>query len=98
VYVVTLKTGYVMNTRSVTIPKLPPPPPRQAQKRSAFSSSLQVRRRPSAVTSVSSWSASQVRPCLREMNPTPPPSVMPAMPTVGQDPEGIAASSCQSRS
>src|SRR5712691_6505589 len=34
-YVDTVDTGCVANVNSVTMPKFPPPPPRQAQKRSA---------------------------------------------------------------
>src|SRR5918999_4583569 len=40
----------VCRARLVTIPKLPPPPPRQAQKRSSLLSAVTWRTRPSAVT------------------------------------------------
>src|SRR5919204_3867360 len=84
--VLTLLTGWVLNVRLVTIPKFPPPPPRQAQKRSEFSWSLQTRTCPSAVTIVSCSRLSEVSPNLRPDQPCPPPSVSPAIPTVGQEP------------
>ena len=49
-----------------------------------------VRCRPSAVTIPSETTLSAVVPNAREANPTPPPSASPAMPTVGQEPVGIA--------
>ena len=45
---------------------------------------------PSAVTICTSSRLSQVRPEARAVTPMPPPSVSPAMPTVGQDPPGTA--------
>src|SRR5439155_12573993 len=49
----TRETGVVLNVKSVAMPKLPPPPPRLAQKRSAFRPGEQTRAPPSAVASVS---------------------------------------------
>src|ERR1700719_2599301 len=42
--------GWVVKVNEVTTPKLPPPPPRQAQKRSALVPALAVLTWPSAVT------------------------------------------------
>src|SRR5580704_10105156 len=42
--------GWVRYVNEVTTPKLPPPPPRQAQNRSEFWLASQVRTCPSAVT------------------------------------------------
>src|SRR5438128_2244850 len=53
VKVATVETGLGLNRNEVAIPKLPPPPPRQAQNRSAFSAAEQTRALPSAVTIVS---------------------------------------------
>ena len=61
------------------MPKLPPPP-RIAQKRSGFSSSLAVTNSPSAVTTSAERRLSTVAPCFRISQPMPPPSVRPAMP------------------
>lgn len=68
------------------------PPPRSAQNRSGSLSALHVRMVPSGSTTSALTSRSQVRPSCRESTPTPPPRVMPAMPTVGQLPEGSALS------
>ena len=65
--------------KSVTTPKLPPPP-RSPQKRSAFSLSEACTMEPSAVTTWHERSASIARPVLRIRWPIPPPSVSPAMP------------------
>ena len=86
----TLETGCVRRTRCVTTPKLPPPPPRQAQYRSGFSVAEQFRWRPSAVTIPSETTLSLVVPNAREARPTPPPSASPPIPTVAHDPAGIA--------
>ncbi|MGZ6787263.1 MAG: hypothetical protein ACXVEL_13035, partial [Nocardioidaceae bacterium] len=72
----------------MTTPRLPPPPPREAQNRSGSRSAWTCRSRPSAVTTVSSSSASQVSPKARDSTPTPPPRVSPAAPTDGQVPVG----------
>ena len=69
----------------VTMPKLPPPP-RSAQNRSAFSSSLACTSVPSAVTMSAEIRLSQVRPCVRARWPSPPPSVKPAIPVLDTRP------------
>ena len=78
--------------KSVTIPKLPPPPPRHAQKRSALCRASQVSSRPSAVTIRATTTLSRGRPELRATRGrSPPPSARPPMPTVGHEPAGIVA-------
>ena len=82
----------------MTTPKLPPPP-RSAQKRSGFSSALAVTSSPSAVTSSNDSTLSQLSPCLRTSQPTPPPSVSPATPVLETTPTGTASPwRCVSRS
>ena len=54
--------GWVRNVNEVTTPKLPPPPPRQAQNRSELVLALAVRSWPSAVTICSDGRLSQVSP------------------------------------
>lgn len=88
--VATVAIAAVLNVYSVAMPKLPPPPPRLAQYRSAFSRGEQVRTRPSAVTSVRDRRLSLAVPSLRDRKPMPPPS-WPPIPTVAQLPAGIAA-------
>ena len=78
----------VANVYSVTTPKFPPPPPRQAQNRSAFCAALARTVLPLARTTLTAWRASQVRPYLRSSKPMPPPSVRPETPTVAQVPVG----------
>src|ERR1035438_7346278 len=56
---------WVRNVNAVAIPKLPPPPPRQAQYRSLWLDELQVRTVPSGVTVVTDSSASLVSPYAR---------------------------------
>src|SRR6516164_5489474 len=82
--------GRVVKVNEVTTPKLPPPPPRQAQNRSGLVLALHVLSWPSAVTICRDFTLSLVRPYARDTTPTPPPRVSPAMPTVGQDPPGTA--------
>ena len=74
---------------SVTTPKLPPPP-RTAQKSSAFSSALAVTRSPSASTTSAASRLSIVRPYPRVRWPIPPPSVSPPTPVVEMIPHGTA--------
>ena len=81
----------IFRRKSVTIPKLRPPPPRQAQNRSAFCFSSQVSSFPSAVTIRSDSTASEVVPSFREARPTPPPSARPPRATVAHEPAGIVA-------
>ena len=52
----------VLNVNDVTTPKLPPPPPRSAQNRSASCVASQVTTVPSASTTCADTSWSQVRP------------------------------------
>ncbi len=47
---VMLRAGWALNVKDVATPKLPPPPPRHAQKRFGSRSVSQVRDFPSAVT------------------------------------------------
>src|SRR5581483_11493275 len=82
-------TACVRNANEVAIPKLPPPPPRQAQKRSGCAST--TRTLPSAVTICTESRLSEARPHAREASPKPPPSTCPPIPTVGHEPAGIAA-------
>ena len=84
------------------MPKLPPPPPWQAQNRSGCSSGLTRSASPAAVTTSVSSSWSQVSPKCRLLNPKPPPSSSPLTPTVGHRPLGTARPvparpSCRSR-
>src|SRR5882762_7113974 len=65
--------GSVLNVNEVTMPKLPPPPPRSAQNRSGSESAEAVRSWPSAVTTRTERTRSQVRPNLRASTPMPPP-------------------------
>ena len=83
-------TGYSLNVKDVATPKLPPPPPLQAQNSSGRVRASQVTVCPEAVTSSAAMSWSEVSPNFRELRPTPPPNVSPATPTVGQDPAGMA--------
>ena len=84
------------NVNEVATPKLPPPPPREAQYRSLSRAWSQSRIRPSAVTICTESRLSQVRPKARDTTPMPPPSVSPAIPTVGHEPPGTAALSAAS--
>jgi len=54
--------GWVPKVKEVTTPKLPPPPPRQAQNRSEFWLELQVLTWPSAVTICRDCTLSLVSP------------------------------------
>ena len=78
----------VSKVNDVTMPKLPPPPPRNAQNRSGCADADTVRDMPSAVTTLADTNRSQVSPYLRDSTPSPPPRVRPAMPTDGQVPAG----------
>jgi hypothetical protein len=77
----TVLTGWTRNSNEVTTPKLPPPP-LSAQNKSSFSLPLATRGFPSAVTISSDRTLSQVRPYFLTSQPTPPPSVSPAMPVL----------------
>src|SRR5262249_16101514 len=76
----TAGTSCSLNRNRVTTPKLPPPP-RIAQKRSGCVSASTRRSLPSAVTSSAARRLSMVRQYLRTRYPTPPPSVIPPIPT-----------------
>src|ERR1700722_11714210 len=54
--------GWVLKVKEVTTPKLPPPPPRQAQYRFGLLFALAVRTWPSAVTICMEVTLSQVNP------------------------------------
>ncbi len=88
---------WVRNVNAVAMPKLPPPPPWQAQNRSLLVDALQLRIVPSAVTICTDSRASLVSPKARPSTPTPPPRVRPATPTVGQEPPGTARPRAASR-
>ena len=83
-------SGFSLNSNSVTMPKLPPPP-RTPQKSSVFSSSLALTSSPRAVTSFTERSWSIVRPYFRCSHPIPPPSVSPATPVCVTIPAGTAS-------
>src|SRR6266567_1555538 len=95
---VSTSTGCTRKVNEVTTPKLPPLPPRSAQKRSALWLASQVSTRPSASTTWAARRLSQVKPYLRPSTPIPPPSVRPAIPTVGQEPAGSTIPYCASPS
>ena len=91
-------TGASSNSNSVTTPKFAPAP-RTPQKSSSFSSALAFTSSPSAVTRSTRRSLSTERPCLRMIQPIPPPSVKPATPVCVTMPEGAASpNGCVSRS
>ena len=71
------------------MPKLPPPP-RTPQNRSEFRSLLAWTNSPSAVTRSTEMSWSIDNPCLRMIQPIPPPSVSPATPVWVTMPDGTA--------
>src|ERR1700688_3945994 len=79
-------TAWVAKVKAVTTPKLPPPPPRQAQYRSGLVAGSATTTLPSAVTIRGAGILSRVAPFSGAANPTPPPSASPATPTVGQEP------------
>src|SRR3984957_10729817 len=80
--------GWAENPKEVTTPKLPPPPPRQAQNRSSFCVDSHCRRTPSAVTISTDAVWSHGRREARENTRMPPPNANPAMTTVGHEPPG----------
>src|SRR5204862_6430928 len=86
----TSPTGWARNVNSVTTPKLPPPP-RSAQKSSAFSSALALTCSPSASTTSAESRLSIVSPQPRVRYPIPPPSVSPPTPVVEMIPHGTAS-------
>ena len=80
----------VRKRKDVQTPKLPPPPPREAQNRSELSSALAWSTHPLASTISSSSRLSIIRPYGRDRMLWPPPRVNPAMPVLGQRPFGTA--------
>ena len=80
------------NSNPVTTPKLPPPP-RNAQNSSVCDSALARTTSRSAVTSSAATMWSIVRPYLRTIQPMPPPSARPPMPTLAASPV-VSASPC----
>ncbi len=91
---VTAGMGWILNVNEVAIPKFPPPPPRDAHRRSASSSAFArtsfAPRSPSGSTVWSSSRLSHVAPRLRDSTLMPPPNVTPAIPTVASSPHGTA--------
>ncbi|XBI39293.1 hypothetical protein VPH35_124098 [Triticum aestivum] len=73
-----------------TTPKLSPPPPLMAQKRSSPMAVL-FRSLPPASTRTAFRTWSAARPYLRISVPKPPPQRWPPTPTVGQTPAGKAS-------
>ena len=73
----------------VTTPKFPLPP-RRAQNKSAFSSSLATSNFPSAVTMSIEIRLSQANPCLPMSQPNPPPNVSPVIPVIEMVPSVVA--------
>jgi hypothetical protein len=92
-----LPTAWVLSWKPVTMPKLPPPPPRQAQYRSALVLASQRSSFPLAVTIRSAVTLSHVSPKRRPARPMPPPSAWPPIPTDGHEPAGIVAPARASR-
>ena len=76
--------------KRVLTPKLPPPPPWQAQNRSGWDRGLTLSTVPEAVTTWVSSRESQVRPWCLLVKPNPPPSSSPVRPTDGHRPVGAA--------
>ncbi|GAA3414807.1 hypothetical protein GCM10018952_36770 [Streptosporangium vulgare] len=87
---VTSRVGWVLNPKETATPRLPAPPPREAQYRSALWFASQVSSRPSAVTICTDSITSQVRPYFLETTPIPPPQREPAHPDRGAGPGGDA--------
>jgi hypothetical protein len=82
-------TGCTASSSDVTTPKFPPPP-RNAQNNSGFSSTAARTTWPSALTSSAEMRLSQLRPCLRTKCPIPPPSVNPPSPVDETSPPVVA--------
>src|SRR5215469_8083348 len=95
----TSPVGNVAKVSEVVTPKLPPPPPRNAQNRSGWSLADAVTAAPPGNTTDADVNASDIRPACRDWAPSPPPRACPAVPTDGQVPVGIprpaaASASC----
>ncbi|QZO02553.1 hypothetical protein K6K41_18115 [Chenggangzhangella methanolivorans] len=88
--------GTVATVNEVLTPKLPPPPPRKPQNRFGSAPCDTERTAPSAVTISAPVIASEPTPKRRMLKPMPPPSMKPAMPTVGQRPWVMARPAARS--
>src|SRR5438270_13510533 len=84
-HVATRGSGFTLNLNSVTIPKLPPPPPRSAQNRLGSLVFETWRMQPSGVMISAPTRVSSVSPIARPASHIPPPCVTPAIP-----PEALA--------
>ena len=82
-------SGCSRSLSRVATPKLPPPP-RIAQNRSGWVWASTRSCWPSAVTTSAASRSSMVRPCLRTRKPTPPPRVIPPIPTEPVSPNPVA--------
>jgi hypothetical protein len=85
-----VETWCSRNRNRVATPKLPPPP-RSAQNRSGLVSASARSSRPSAVTTSAASRSSMVSPCFLTRNPTPPPRVIPPIPTEPVSPNPVAS-------
>ena len=91
-------SGWASKSKWVTTPKLPPPP-RNAQNKSASLSGEATWTEPSAQTTVAARRLSTVSPYLRRTQPSPPPSVRPPTPVSETTPPGTTRpNACVSRS
>src|ERR1700745_800296 len=81
--------GKVAKVSAVVTPKLPPPPPRNAQNRSGWLAADAETAWPPGSTTVAALNASHIRPACREWAPSPPPRACPELPTDGQVPVGM---------
>ena len=86
----TVEAGCARKRNEVTTPKFPPPP-RNAQNRSGFSSALARAWEPSASTTSAASRLSMVRPHFPLRYPRPPPRVSPPTPVVEMIPAGTAS-------
>lgn len=66
-------SGNTLTVREETIPNVPPPPPRSAQKRSSLEVAVAVIISPAPVTTSHSSTWSALRPYLDARGPCPPP-------------------------
>src|ERR1700739_289904 len=81
--------GKVAKVSAVVTPKLPPPPPRNAQNRSGWLLADAVTAWPPGSTTDADINGSQSRPACRDWAPSPPPRACPEAPTDGQIPVGM---------
>src|ERR1700761_2496410 len=85
----TSPVGKVAKVSEVVTPKLPPPPPRNAQNRSGLLLADAVTACPLGSTTDADLNASHISPACRECAPSPPPRAWPEAPTDGQEPVGM---------